>query len=229
MSIYAIGDVHLSLSSNKPMNIFKGWDDYVERLTNNWQKVVGVDDTVVINGDVSWAMSLNEAKKDFEYLNSLNGNKIILKGNHDYWWNTVKKMEEFLNENNFDTIRILHNNAYKAENISIAGSRGWFYDAEKENSDKILIRECDRIRRSIESGFKQSDEVVVFLHYPPVGLIKDCEPIINVLKEYGIKRCYYGHLHGASIKNAVNSEKYGIKFKLISADYLEFCPYSIEI
>ena len=154
MSVYAIGDTHLSFSVDKPMDIFKGWDDYALRLENNWQRLVSPEDTVIINGDISWAMSLEEAEKDFEFLNRLNGTKIISKGNHDYWWNTVTKMEKFFKEKSFDTLKILHNNAYRVGNISIAGSRGWFFDAEKENVDKIMARECARLQRSIDEAKK---------------------------------------------------------------------------
>lgn len=229
MSVYAIGDTHLSFSVDKPMDIFKGWDDYAQRLENNWQKLVSPEDTVIINGDISWAMSLHEAEKDFEFLNRLNGTKIISKGNHDYWWNTVTKMEKFFKEKGFDTLKILHNNAYRVGNISIAGTRGWFFDAEKENVDKIMSRECARLQRSIDEAKKLGGETVVFLHYPPVSLTKDCEPIVEVLKKNEIKRCYYGHLHGGAVKLAVNGEKDGVKFRLVSADYLEFCPFLISL
>lgn len=228
MSVFVIGDTHLSFSTDKPMTVFKGWDDYVCRLEKNWQKLVTENDTVIINGDVSWGMSLEESSEDFDFLNKLNGQKIILKGNHDYWWNTVSKMNKFLDEKGFDTIKILHNNAYKIGNVAIAGTRGWFFDAESENVDKVLARECARLQRSIDMAKELGGEVVAFLHYPPVSEGKDCEPILNVLLENNIKRCYYAHLHGGAIKNAINGEKHGIDFKLVSADYLEFCPLHIN-
>ena len=228
MSVYAIGDTHLSFSVDKPMDIFKGWDDYAQRLETNWQKLIEDDDTVIINGDISWAMSLEEAEKDFEFLNNLKGTKIISKGNHDYWWNTITKMEKFCKDKGFDTIKFLHNNAYKVGNIAIAGTRGWFFDAESENVDKVMARECARLQRSIDEAKKLSDDVVVFLHYPPTSIVRDCEPIMNVLKENNIKKCYYGHLHGGAIKAAINSEKDGINFRLVSADYLDFCPLFIS-
>ncbi len=229
MSIYAIGDTHLSFSVNKPMDIFKGWDDYAQKLEKNWQKLIDDDDTVIINGDFSWAMSLEEAEKDFEFLNKLKGTKIISKGNHDYWWNTVTKMENFCKEKGFDTIKFLHNNAYRIGNISISGTRGWFFDAEKENVDKVMARECARLQRSIDEAKKLGGEIVVFLHYPPTSILRDCVPIMNVLIGNEISRCYYGHLHGGAIKTAVNSNKNGIDFRLISADYLDFCPLLINL
>lgn len=228
MSLYVIGDTHLSFSVDKPMDIFKGWDDYALRLENNWQKLVEEDDTVIINGDISWAMSLQEAEKDFEFLHNLKGTKIISKGNHDYWWNTVTKMKKFCKEKGFDSIKFLHNNAYKIGDIAVAGTRGWFYDAESENVDKVMARECARLQRSIDEARKLGGEIVVFLHYPPTNILRDCEPIMNVLKENNITECYYGHLHGGAIKGALNGEKYGIKFRLVSADYLDFCPLFID-
>ena len=228
MSVYAIGDTHLSFSVDKPMDIFKGWDDYAQRLENNWQHLITNEDTVVINGDISWAMGLEQAEKDLEFLNNLNGTKIISKGNHDYWWNTITKMEKFCKEKGFDTIKFLHNNAYKVGEISIAGTRGWFFDAEKDNVDKVMARECARLQRSIDEARKLGGEVVVFLHYPPVSTVKVCEPIVNVLKENDIKRCYYGHLHGGAINGAINEVYDCVKFQLVSADYLQFCPLFIN-
>lgn len=228
MAVYAIGDTHLSFGSDKPMNIFKGWDDYVLRLEKKWQNLVNENDTVIINGDVSWGMSLEESKKDFEFLNGLNGTKILMKGNHDYWWNTARKMESFFAENGFDALKILHNNAYRAGDISIAGTRGWFFDAEKDNADKVMSRECARLQRSIDAARELGGETVVFLHYPPVSISRDCEPILSVLTDNGIKRCYYGHLHGGAARLGVNGEKYGISFRLVSADFLGFCPYLIN-
>lgn len=228
MSVYAIGDTHLSFSVDKPMDIFKGWDDYAQRLENNWQHLITNEDTVIINGDISWAMGLEQVEKDLQFLNNLNGTKIISKGNHDYWWNTITKMENFCKEKGFDTIKFLHNNAYKVGEIAIAGTRGWFFDAEKDNVDKVMARECARLQRSIDEARKLGGEIVVFLHYPPVSTVKVCEPIMNVLKENDIKRCYYGHLHGGAINGAVNEIYEGIKFQLVSADYLQFCPLFIN-
>ena len=228
MSVYAIGDTHLSFSVDKPMDIFKGWDDYAQRIENNWQHLISNEDTVIINGDISWAMGLDQAEKDLEFLNNLNGTKIISKGNHDYWWNTITKMEKFCKEKGFDSIKFLHNNAYKAGEIAIAGTRGWFFDAEKDNVDKVMARECARLQRSIDEAKKLGGEVVVFLHYPPVSTAKVCEPIMNVLKENNIERCYYGHLHGGAINGAINEVYDGIKFQLVSADYLNFSPLFIN-
>ena len=228
MSVYAIADTHLSLSDNKPMDVFGGWQDYVFRLETNWRRLITDDDTVVIAGDISWAMSLEGAKEDFRFLNSLPGKKLIFKGNHDYWWCTMKKMEAFLSENGFDTIKILHNSAVRIGDYSVCGSRGWFFDDESGQDNKIILREAGRLRRSIEEAKALGGEPIVFLHYPPLNSSAVCSEIFGVLKEEGISRCYYGHLHGPALKSAFTGEKDGIKFNIISCDYLGFCPLLIE-
>ncbi len=227
MSIFVIGDTHLTFSTNKPMDIFRGWTDYVERLEKNWRAVVEKNDTVVIPGDISWAMSLEQAKKDFAFLHSLPGKKLIMKGNHDYWWTTKRKMDIFLTENGFDSLTILHNNAFRVGDFTLCGSRGWFFDAENSDS-KVLLREAGRLDMSIQEGKKLGGELIVFLHYPPVMSNMRCNEMMNVLKKHGIERCYYGHLHGESTLRAVKETVDGIKFSLVSADFLEFCPKIIE-
>ena len=230
MSLFAIGDTHLSFGTDKPMNVFRGWDNYVERLETNWNNLIGDDDTVVIMGDISWAMNFKEMLEDFRFINSLNGQKIILKGNHDYWWNTMTKMNAFLEENSFDSIKFLFNNAYLCDGISVCGTRGWFYDAENdENTEKIILREAARLRTSIKAGRELGGEPVAFLHYPPVSKTQICQPIVDVLKEENIKHCYYAHLHSASAYNSFNGEMDGIKYELLSADYLKFCPKPIQL
>ena len=230
MSLFAIGDTHLSFGTDKPMNVFRGWDNYVERLETNWNNLISEDDTVVIMGDISWAMNFKEMLEDFRFINSLKGHKIILKGNHDYWWNTMTKMNAFLEENSFDSIKFLFNNAYLCDGISVCGTRGWFYDAENEdNTEKIILREAARLRTSIKAGRELGGEPVVFLHYPPVSKTQICQPIVDVLKEENIKHCYYAHLHSASAYNSFNGEMDGIKYELLSADYLKFCPKPIQL
>ncbi|MCM1544881.1 MAG: metallophosphoesterase, partial [Ruminococcus sp.] len=224
MSLFAIGDTHLSFGTNKPMNIFRGWDDYEKRLEKNWRAIVNDNDIVVIAGDISWAMKIDEAVKDFTFLNSLPGKKIIMKGNHDYWWQTKKKLDEFIAVNGFDTIEIMFNNAFKAGNFSVCGSRGWFYDAEKSADMKVLKREAGRLKLSIDCAKQLGGEPIVFLHYPPVTQTQVCDEIMNVLQNEQIQRCYYGHLHGESTLNAFNGKRDNVEFRLISADYLGFCP-----
>lgn len=224
MSLFVIGDTHLSLSVDKPMDIFRGWTDYIDRLKSNWNKVVSPEDSVVIPGDISWAMNFNEAVKDFSFLNSLNGTKYILKGNHDYWWNTMSKMNKFLAENNFDTIKIIHNNAYSVEGFSIGGSRGWFYDDTAEADKKVILREAGRLRMSLQEASKLEGELIAFLHYPPISVNQECEEILSVLEEFPVKRCYFGHLHGFVAPENSKLEWNGIEFNLISADHLGFVP-----
>lgn len=228
MALFVIGDTHLSFATNKPMDIFGGWNDYVNRLQTNWNEVVTQDDTVVIAGDISWAMNFEQLKPDFEFINQLNGQKIILKGNHDYWWNTMKKMGNFIEENGFHTIKILYNNAYKIDDVVVCGSRGWFYDASGEQDTKVLAREVGRLKMSIEEGRKLGDNIIAFLHYPPVMGNEVCSEICDVLLKENIEKCYYGHLHG----DFTNYTPYKIidktEFMLISADYLGFSPKLIE-
>jgi predicted phosphohydrolase len=223
--LFTIGDLHLSLGTDKPMDIFHGWDNYLERLTENWKRIVNDDDTVVIAGDISWAMKLSECEKDFSYINSLPGNKILLKGNHDYWWDTVSKINRYLGENQFDRIKILFNNSFEIDEYNICGTRGWGIDCEKTEDIKILNRECGRLKLSLDSVKDKSKETIVFLHYPPIYADNVCEEIIDILKEYNINKCYYGHIHGSKmIKAAFNGKYEGIKFKLISCDAVKFTP-----
>lgn len=228
MSIFTIADTHLSFSCDKPMDIFGGWSDYVSRLEKNWRAIVSDKDTVVIPGDISWAMSLQGAEEDFRFLHNLPGEKIILKGNHDYWWNTKKKMDAFLEEKGFDTIRILHNNAFRVGGYVLCGTRGWFYDAEKSADMKVLLREASRLERSIEEGEALGGELIVFLHYPPVMQMGKCQEIFDVLTKHNIKRCYYGHLHGESTRKSITETVDGVKLSLISADFLAFSPQLVE-
>lgn len=228
MSLYAIGDLHLSLGTDKPMDIFRGWTDYVGRIEKNWKNLIGDEDTVVLLGDISWAMKLEDAVKDFQFIESLPGKKIILKGNHDYWWNTLTKMNGFLKENSFDSISFLFNNSYRVGDISICGTRGWFFDAEKENVDKVILREAGRLRASINAGRLTGAQPYVFLHYPPLTNEQLCQPIFDVLSEEKITNCYYAHLHGAAMNFSFNGVKNGVKFELLSADYLKFCPKFIK-
>lgn len=227
MALFVIADTHLSLSTGKTMSVFDGWSDYESRLEKNWRAVVKDSDTVVIPGDVSWCMDMESGLEDFRFLNSLPGRKILMKGNHDYWWSTKKKADEFFEKYELGSLNILHNNTYVEGNIAIAGSRGWFFDAESDSDKKVLMREVGRIKKSIDEAKKTGLEPVVFLHYPPLTLLQKCDEIYNLLVEENIKRCYYGHLHSYSHTTAFNGESDGIKFSLVSADYLGFCPVPV--
>ena len=194
--VYAIADLHLSFGTDKPMDVFGGWSNYTERIERNWQRLVTPEDTVVIAGDISWAMKLEETEKDFSFIDRLNGSKLILKGNHDYWWTTKAKMENYISGKGFSTLSILHNNYYLRDGLALCGSRGWFYDAEEDADKLILNREVGRLRMSIEPALRDGYEPIVFLHYPPIYNNMECDEILGVLKEYNIKKCFYGHIHG---------------------------------
>lgn len=230
MSVFAIADLHLSLGTDKPMDIFHGWNNYVERLEKNWRAIVKPTDTVVIIGDISWAMRLDEAEADFRFIHNLPGRKLILKGNHDYWWITRKKIEDFLKLKGFDSIEIVFNSAALAENIAVCGTRGWFYDCGASEADlKVLNREVGRLNASIDAAMKLDGEPIAFIHYPPVYADFECDEIMQTLIQRGIKKCYYGHIHGtAAGKKAVTGEYKGIKFTLVSCDYTEFFPVLIR-
>ena len=228
MALFVIGDTHLSLSTGKKMDIFSGWTDYEKRLEKNWKHLVSADDTVVIAGDVSWCMNMEEGLEDFAFLDSMPGRKILMKGNHDYWWATKRKADEFFEKHHLSTLNILHNNAYVCGEIAICGTRGWFFDAETDTDKKIVMREAGRLRASIKAAKETGKEPVVFLHYPPLTLEKKCDELYNVLIEEKIGRCYYGHLHSFSHAASVNGiNEDGIEFRLISADYLGFCPLNV--
>lgn len=224
MSLYAISDLHLSLSSDKPMDVFRGWENYVERLKANWTRLIKDTDTVVIPGDISWALKLEETKEDFAFLNSLPGKKIILKGNHDLWWSTSKKLTQFLEENNFSTISFVFNNAVVVEDKAVCGTRGWFYDLAPD--DKVVKREAGRLEASITAAEKSGKTPVVFLHYPPVYSEWVCEEIFSVIKKHGIKTVWHGHIHGSGFNNA-KKEFDGVNLRLLSADCVDFCPVPI--
>ncbi len=229
MSLFAIADLHLSLGEDKPMDIFAGWSDYVTRLKENWNKLITENDTVVIGGDISWAMKLEETYTDFKFIDDLTGKKIFLKGNHDYWWGTKRKMENFLVGNGLNSISILFNNAYTVDDFAVCGTRGWFLENESENDIKVLNREVGRLTASIEDALKTGKQPIVFLHYPPVFNNTKCDEIFNVLLKYDIKKCYYGHIHGKkNMRSAVEGMFEGIEFKLISCDRLSFMPVLVR-
>lgn len=222
MALFAIADLHLSFSCDKPMDVFYGWDNYTERIKANWNRLVGADDTVVIAGDISWASSLEDAKADFDFIHNLNGKKIILKGNHDYWWSTANKINNFLKDNNFDDISILHNNCYISNDIAICGTRGWLYDGTGEKDEKIIRRECGRLEQSLKMA-EEVKQKIVFLHYPPVYAEFVCEEIFDVIKSHNIDEVYYGHIHGTGIHKTFR-ERDGVKLHLISCDSVDFTP-----
>ena len=233
MAVFVLADLHLSLSSDKPMDVFNGrWQNYQEKIDRRWRDIVKPCDTVIVPGDISWAMTLEEAIPDLKFLDALPGKKIISKGNHEYWWSTALKIRKAFEENGITTIELLHNNALLAEDLAICGTRGWFTESNAPRNsdyDKIVAREAARLRRSLEAA--QCDfpnaQKLVFLHFPPALEDFVCPEIISVIKEFNVKRCFFGHIHGKyQIPRAYDFE--GIEMRLISSDFLDFYPYLIQ-
>lgn len=227
MALYAIGDLHLCLGAPKPMDVFGGaWIGYMEKLKEGLS-VIRPEDTTVLLGDLSWALDLGSAAADFAWINRIPGRKILLKGNHDYWWSTVTKFQGFCKENGFENLSLLNNNFYEYEEWAICGTRGWFFEEERSgvHDEKIFKRELLRLEASLKAaGEKQK---LVFLHYPPRYRGYECPEILDLLKQYGVRSCFYGHLHGGSHKLAMEGVWDGVEFRLVSADYLNFRPYCI--
>ena len=229
VAIYTIGDLHLSFNENKPMSVFgKKWEDYEQKIKKDWKEKIKKDDIVVLPGDFSWSMYLKDTYKDFEYINNLPGKKLLLKGNHDYWWTTVTSMRKFLKENKFQNIDFLYNNSFEYENKILCGTRGWSL-VDEEIDEKLINRELGRLELSLQDGAKKAEEnkeIIVFMHYPPITknkiLSEEEMKFIELMKKYNVKRCYYGHLHGNSIYDAVEGKIQGIELKLVSADGLDF-------
>ena len=229
MSIYAIGDLHLSFKENKPMSIFgDNWEGHEDKIQKNWNENVGENDLVLIPGDFSWSTYLKDTDEDFMYLNNLPGKKLLLKGNHDYWWTTLKSMRDFLEKNDFANIDFLYNNSYEFEENIIAGTRGWVQSDEAEDK-RLVLREIARLELSIQDGIKRYGEgknIIVCMHYPPITNynLQNNVPsgFIQVMKKYNVKECVYGHLHGVSIKEAIQGNVDGINLKLVSSDSLDF-------
>lgn len=227
MALYAIGDLHLSLGAQKPMDIFGGnWVGYMDKLKEGLS-VIGPDDTTVLLGDLSWGLSLEESIPDFAFINDIPGRKIILKGNHDYWWSTASKFYKFCDEQGFSNQLILNNNHYTYDRWAICGTRGWFFEEERssEHDEKVFKRELLRLEASLKSAGDLPK--MVFLHYPPRYKGYECPEILSLLEQYEVRRCFYGHLHGPSHKMAMEGLWNGIEFRLVSADFLDFTPYIV--
>lgn len=234
MSLFSIADLHLSLSSDKPMDVFGArWNSYVEKIEKNWRAVVSPQDTVVVPGDISWAMTLEEAAADFAFIDSLPGYKLIGKGNHDYWWSTLSKMRGFTAQHGFSSIDFLYNNAYAREDCILCGTRGWYVEERlqnaRENADyaKIVAREAARLTISLKEAESlrggTDTAVLVYLHFPPVFRSFVCRELIDILHAFSIRRCYFGHIHGVyDVPRSFEFE--GIRMTMISADFLNFVP-----
>lgn len=228
MALYAIGDLHLSMSLDKPMDVFgAAWEKHTEKLTKAFSRFSD-SDVIVLCGDLSWGIDLSQSREDFLFVDGLPGKKLIVKGNHDYWWTTVTKTKDFFSENGITTIDILHNNSFAyGENAAICGTRGWFYEEETgtEHDKKILNRELGRLDTSLKAAGDR--DKYVFLHYPPKYGGYECPEILDMLERYGVKTCTYGHIHGKSLKNIFEGKYRGTDYKCVSADNIDFTPVKI--
>lgn len=230
MAIYVIGDLHLSFNADKPMSVFgENWQNYEERIKQDWLLKVKPNDLVMLPGDFSWSMYLEKTEKDFEFINNLPGKKILLKGNHDYWWTTLTSMRKYIQERKFENIDFLYNNSYEFDNKIIVGTRGWSLSEEQEDI-RLTKREIARLELSIKDGISKygnHKEIIAFMHYPPATKNYINTEYIEIMKKYNIKRCFYGHLHASSIQDAVEENIQGIELKLISSDALNFKIFKI--
>ncbi len=227
MALYVIGDLHLSLTGEKPMDVFgEKWANHVERTREAFSHL-NSDDITVLAGDSSWGMSLDSAREDFAFIDALPGKKILLKGNHDYWWTTASKMKKFFADNGFHTLDILHNNCFFYGDYAICGTRGWFYeeDAEGTHTGKMLAREALRLETSFRAA--EGRPILCFLHYPPIYQGYQCPELLTIIDRWHAERCYYGHLHGVTHKRAFEGKRSFTDYSLISADYLGFVPKKV--
>lgn len=228
MALYVIGDLHLCLGAPKPMDVFGGaWVGYMDKLRQGLSCITS-DDTTVLLGDLSWALDLQEAKADFAFMHAhIPGHKLIVKGNHDYWWNTVAKFDRFCAENGFENFHILNNNCYFYDDVALCGTRGWFYEEQRsaEHDEKVFRRELIRLETSLKAAGES--QKIAFLHYPPRYKGYECTEILDLLKKYGVSQCFYGHLHGPSHALAQEGLWDDVQFRLVSADRLQFQPYCV--
>ena len=227
MALYAIGDLHLCLGAPKPMDVFGGaWVGYMDKLREG-MKCIGPEDTTVLMGDLSWALDLESAKADFSWINAIPGRKIILKGNHDYWWSTAAKFQKFCLENGFEDLHILNNNCFDYQGCAICGTRGWNYEKKRATAhdEKVFMRELIRLEASLKAAGEAPK--LVFLHYPPRNKGYECPEILELLRRYEVRRCFYGHLHGPSHKLALEGTWDNVEYALLAADFINFCPKKI--
>ena len=228
MSLFAIGDLHLSLDGSKSMEVFGGrWTDYQRKIERGFS-LLTEEDVCILCGDLVWGMTMEEAREDFLFISKLPGKKIIIKGNHDYWWSTAAKAYRFFEENGMENMQILNNNCYEYGEYGICGTRGWFFEEERgdEHDRKIMLREVGRLEASLQAAGNRKK--LVFLHYPPIYQGYECPEILNLLEQYQAERCYYGHIHGKGHAAAFQGERNGTVFRMVSADYLDFYPLKVE-
>lgn len=226
MALYAIGDLHLSLTANKSMEVFgEAWHNYVNRIEASLSALTA-EDTLLLAGDTSWGIDMAEAEADFRFLDRFPAKKLLLKGNHDYWWSTVNKMNGFFAEKGMNSFDFLHNNCHFYGDYALCGTRGWFQEENQKPPDaKVLNREVMRLETSLRAAGERP--ILCFLHYPPLYQGYECPEILALLKKYRVRSCFYGHLHGPVIRRRFEGGRDGTSFSLISADYLGFVPKKI--
>ncbi len=225
MALYALGDPHLSLTVEKPMDIFGGaWEGYVDKLKRGLS-VLTPEDTLVLCGDLSWGMDLQQAREDFAFLDSFPGRKFLIKGNHDYWWTTAAKMEKFFQQEGFSSFQLLHNNCRFYGDTALCGTRGWSFDEEEEGDRKVFARELVRLETSLKAA--GDAEKICFLHYPPFRAGRAEGEFVELMERYGVRTCCYGHLHGDAQRTALTGEHGGIRYILVAADAVGFKPVRI--
>jgi predicted phosphohydrolase len=229
VALFAISDLHLSFGVEKPMDIFgKKWEGHHFKIKENWQKVVRSHDTVILGGDLSWALKLKEADRDFDFVDRLPGTKVLFKGNHDYWWQSYAKVKKALPK----SIYAVQNNFFVYESdIALCGTRGWtFPEGNKAEDKKIYRRELIRLELSLNEAYQQGlRKYVVTLHYPPITASGEESDFVEIMKKYGVKICIYGHLHGADHEKAFMGERDGIHYYFTSSDYLDFTPLGVNL
>ena len=224
MALYAIGDLHLSLTANKSMEVFgPAWENYTDRIAESLSALTA-EDTLVLAGDTSWGMSLEEAEADFRFLDQFPCKKYLVKGNHDYWWTTAAKLHRFFDEKGIHTLDILHNSCFFHGDYAVCGTRGWFLEEDAHNV-KVLNREVGRLEMSLQAAGEKP--ALCFLHYPPLYQGYECPEILETLEKHRVPVCCYGHLHGHAIRRKMEGKRGETDFSLISADYLGFVPKKI--
>ena len=225
--IWALGDLHFDPIGDKPMDIFgENWIDHEEQIVSYWKEVVKEEDIVLLPGDISWGLKLDEAAIDLEKIDALPGKKIISKGNHDYWWGSLSKMDSL----GFESISFLNNNSYLYNDISISGTRGWMPKDSSgfaENDEKIYLREVNRLKNSLESN-KDASRKIAMIHYPPFNQDFSVNEFSKLLSEYKVDLCIYGHLHAEGHKYIVEGNIDGVEYKCVSCDYVDFKLQRLE-
>ncbi|SIS61954.1 metallophosphoesterase [Alicyclobacillus vulcanalis] len=228
MAIYAIADLHLDTSDKKPMHVFgQTWRDHAEKIAHHWRQRVHDDDVVLIPGDISWAMKLEEAAPDLAWIGRLPGQKILIRGNHDYWWGGIQRVRQALPPHMY----ALQNDSLVVNEVCFAGTRGWTLPHHpsyvREQDEAILKREILRLELSLKTAIKHGKPIVCLMHYPPVDPEHGPSAFHELLVSYGVRGCVYGHLHGPAHRFAFNGVIDGVHYQLVSSDYLQFAPWCL--